>query len=153
MKRIFTVLFYCLILVSLYGCVTAMISEKVASEAAPPDIEKFSFDLSTPGVDTGKLTIQCRQPSYQLVVAKYAVKIDSKSPLVVSKQSDTDIKLDAGKHTLKFYACSGNPDESEKVSFGLSTTKEIFIVKDKEQKLKYTGPYRLLGEGKVEDIQ
>ena len=153
MKRIFTVLCFCLILISLCGCVTTMISEKVASEAAPPDIEKFSFDLSTPGADIGKLTVQCRQPSYQIFVDKYAIKVDSKTPLVVSKQSDTDIKLDAGKHTLKFYACSSNPESSEKVSFGLSTTREIFIVKDKEQKLKYTGPYRLLGEGKVEDIQ
>jgi hypothetical protein len=88
-----------------------------------------------------------------MAVAKYAVKIDSKSPLVVSKQSDTDIKLDAGKHTLKFYACSSNPEESEKVSFGAPTTREIVITKDKGQTLKYTGPYRLLGEGKVEVIQ
>ena len=142
-----------LILVSLCGCVSTMIAEKAASEAAPPDIEKFSFDQSTPGADIGKLTVQCRQPSYQMAVAKYAIKIDSRSPLVVAKQSDTDIKLDAGKHTLKFYACSGNPEESEKVSYGRPTTKEIVVAKDKEQKLKYTGPYRLLGEGKVEAIQ
>jgi hypothetical protein len=130
-----------------------MIAEKAASTAAPPDIENFSFDLSTSGADIGKLTVQCRQPSYQMAVAKYAVKIDSKSPLVVSKQSDTDIKLDAGKHSLRFYACSSNPEESEKVSFGAPTTTEIVIIKDREQKLKYTGPYRLLGKGKVEVIQ
>jgi hypothetical protein len=86
-------------------------------------------------------------------VDKYAIKIDSNSPLVVSKQSDTDIKLDAGKHTLKFYAVSSDPQESEKVSYGKPTTREIVITKDKDQTLKYTGPYRLLGEGKVEVIQ
>ena len=88
-----------------------------------------------------------------MVVAKYAIKIDSNPPLVVSKQSDTDVKLDAGKHSLKFYAVSSNPEESEKVSFGEPTKREIVIIKDQEQKLKYTGPYRLFGEGKVEVIQ
>ena len=147
------VLISCLMLLSLCGCVTTMLAEKAASTAAPPDIEKFSFDLSTPGADIGKLIVQCRQPSYQMSVEKYAIKIDSNSPLVVSKQSDTDIKLDAGKHSLKFYAVSSNPAESEQVSFGMSTKREIVIIKDLEQKLKYTGPYRLFGEGKVEVIQ
>jgi hypothetical protein len=88
-----------------------------------------------------------------MVVDKYAIKIDSNSPLVVSKQSDTDIKLDAGKHSLKFYAVSSDPEKSEKVSYGAPTKTEIVIIKNNEQKLKYTGPYRLLGEGKVEVIQ
>jgi len=153
MKRKFIALASCLILIALCGCVSTMIAEKAASTAAPPDIEKFVFDLSTPGADMGKLTVQCRQPSYQMAVARYAIKIDSRSPLVVAKQSDTDIKLDAGKHTLKFYACSSDPEESEKVSYGMSTTREIVIVKDKGQTLKYTGPYRLLGEGRLEVIQ
>ncbi|HTP67149.1 MAG TPA: hypothetical protein VMJ66_17290 [Geobacteraceae bacterium] len=153
MKGKSVVLVGCMVILSLCGCVTTMIAEKAASTAAPPDIEKFSFNLSTPGADAGKLTIQCRQPSYQMAVAKYAIKIDSKSPLVVSKQSDTDIILDAGKHTLKFYACSSTPEDSEKVSFGMSTTREVVIAKDKGQTLKYTGPYRLLGEGKIEVIQ
>jgi hypothetical protein len=153
MKRKLIVLVNCLMLMSLCGCVATMIGEKAASTAAPPDIEKFSFDISTPGTDIGKLTVQCRQPSYQMAVAKYAIKIDSKPPLVVSKQSDTDIKLNAGKHSLKFYAVSSNPEESEKVTFGRPTQREIVINKDQEQKLKYTGPYRLLGEGKIEVIQ
>ena len=153
MKRKFIVLVNCLILMSLSGCVSTLLVEKAASEAAPPTTDKFSFDLSTPGADIGKLIVQFRQPSYQMSVEKYAIKIDSNSPLVVSKQSDTDINLDAGKHSLKFYAVSSNPEESEKVSFGKPTKSEIVIIKDKEQKLKYTGPYRLFGEGKVEVIQ
>jgi hypothetical protein len=153
MKRKFIVLVNCLILMSLCGCVSTLLVEKTASVAAPPETDKFSFDLSTPGADIGKLIVQCRQPSYQMSVEKYAIKIDSNSPLVVSKQSDTDIKLDAGRHSLKFYAVSSKPEESEKVSYGKPTKREIVIIKDKEQKLKYTGPYRLLGEGKVEVIQ
>ena len=140
-------------LLALCGCVSTIIGEKVASTAAPPKIANFNFDLSTPGADAGRLTVQFRQPTYQLAVEKYAVKIDALSPLVVSKQSDVDVKLDAGKHTLKFYACSDNPEESEKASFGYPTQREIVIIKDSEQKLKYTGPWRLLGEGKVEVIQ
>jgi hypothetical protein len=142
-----------LLITSLCGCVSTLIVEKAASTAAQPDIEKFSFDLSTPGADTGKLMVQCRQPSYQMSVEKYAIKIDSNSPLVVSKQSDTDIKLSAGKHALKFYAVSSKPEESEKVSYGKPTSRDIVIIKDQEQTVKYTGPYRLLGEGKVEVIQ
>ena len=153
MKSKLIVMVNCLIIMSLCGCVTTMIAEKSASVAAPPKVEKFSFNLSTPGADVGKLIVQCRQPSYQMVVDKYAIKIDSNTPLVVSKQSDTEIKLDAGKHTLKFYACSDNSEESEKASFGYPTQREIVIIKDSEQKLKYTGPWRLLGEGKVEVIQ
>jgi hypothetical protein len=152
MKRKFTILINCLMLVFLCGCVSTLIAEKTASVAAPPETEKFSFNLSTPGADAGRLTVQFRQPTYQLAVEKYAVKIDAHSPLVVSKQSDTEVKLDAGKHSLKFYAVSSNPEDSEKVSFGMSTKTEIVILKDQEQKLKYTGPYRLLGEGKVEVI-
>jgi hypothetical protein len=153
MKRKFIVLFNCLILISLCGCVSTLLVEKTASVASPPETDKFSFDLSIPGADIGKLIVQCRQPSYQMSVEKYAIKIDSNSPLVVSKQSDTDIKLDAGKHSLKFYAVSSEPEASEKFSYGEPTRTEIVIIKDKEQKLKYTGPYRLLGEGKVELIQ
>ncbi|HMK55729.1 MAG TPA: hypothetical protein VK448_03725 [Dissulfurispiraceae bacterium] len=130
-----------------------MIAEKTASVAAPPDVEKFSFDLSTPNRDTGSFIVQCRQPSYQISVERYAIKIDSNSPLVVSKQSDTNIKLDVGKHSLKFYAVSSKSEESEKVSFGKPTTREIVITKGQVQKLKYTGPYRLFGEGKVEEVQ
>jgi hypothetical protein len=150
MKRNVIVLAGCLLLMPLCGCASTLIAEKATSEAAPPKIDNFSFDLSKPGADMGKLTVQCRQPSYQMSVERYAIKIDSNPPLVVSKQSDADIKLPAGKHSLKFYAVSSNPGESEKVSFGMSTTREIVITKDKEQKLKYTGPYRLSGEGKVE---
>ena len=150
MKRKFFVLVNSLMLMSLCGCVSTLIAEKSASVAAPPKTDIFSFDLSTPGADIGKLIVQCRQPSYQMSVEKYAIKIDSKSPLVVSKQSDTDIKLDAGKHSLEFYAVSSNPQESDKVSFGKPTKREIVTIKDNEQKLKYTGPIRLFGEGKVE---
>jgi len=153
MKKISIVLVNCLILMSLCGCVATLIGEKTASVAAPPKIDKFSFDLSAPGADICKLIVQCRQPSYQMIVDKYAIKIDSNAPLVVSKQSDSDINLDAGKHSLKFYAVSSNPEESEKVSFGEPSKIEIVIIKDRVQKLKYTGPYRLLGEGKVEVIQ
>ena|ERR1017187_9373915 len=153
MKLKFIIPVSCLMLLFSCGCISTLIGEKVASSAAPPKIEDFSFDLSTPGADAGTLTVQFRQPSYQLSVEKYAVKIDSHSPLVVSKQSDTGVKLDAGKHSLKFYAASSDPGESEQVSYGEPTKMEIVIVKDQEQKLKYTGPYRLFGQGKVEVIQ
>ena len=153
MKRKFLILVNCLILMSACGCISTLIGEKTASVASPPKTATFSFDLSTPGADAGRLTVQCRQPTYQLSVEKYAIKIDSHPPLVVSKQSDTEVKLDAGKHSLKFYAVSSNPGESERVSFGEPTKREIVIIKDQEQKLKYTGPYRLFGEGKVEVTQ
>jgi hypothetical protein len=153
MKKTLIVLANCLVLVYLSGCATTLLTEKVAGDAAPPKVENFSFDQSKPGADSGKLTVQFRQPSYQMSVERYAVKIDSNPALVVSKQSDAEIKLAAGKHSLKFYAVSSNPKDSEKVSFGAATTREIVITKDKEQKLKYTGPYRLTGEGKVEVIQ
>ena len=153
MKMKFIALVNLLMLMSLCGCATTLIAEKTASVAAPPKTDKFSFDQSTSRADIGKFIIQCRQPSYQMSVEKYAIKIDSNPPLVVSKQSDTDIKLDSGKHSLKFYAVSSEPEESEKVSFGEPTTRQVVIIKDKEQILKYTGPYRLLGEGKVEVIQ
>ena len=152
MQRKFIVLANCLILMSLCGCVTTMLVEKAADTGLPPTTDEFSFDLSTPGTDIGKLIVQCRQPTYQMAVERYAIKIDSKSPLVVSKQSDTAIKLDAGTHSLKFYAVSSAPEESEKVSFGKPTQKEIVLIKDNEQKLRYTGPIRLFGEGKVEVI-
>lgn len=153
MKRQCIVLLNSLLLLSLCGCVSTLLVEKTASVAAPPKVDLFSFDLSTPGADSGRLLVQCRQPSYQLSVEKYAIKIDSRSPLVVSKQSDTDIKLDAGKHSLKFYAVSSKPEEREKVSYGKAISRDIVIIRDKEHKLKYTGPYRLLGEGTVEVIQ
>ena len=153
MQRKFTVMVIGLILLSSWGCVTTMLVEKAADTAVPPKTDQFSFDLSTPGAEIGQLIVQCRQPTYQQSVDKYAIKIDSKSPLVVSKQSDTDIKLDAGNHSLKFYAVSSEPAESEKVSFGKPTNSDIIIVNGKEKKLKYTGPIRLFGEGKLEVVQ
>ena len=142
-----------LMLMSLCGCVTAMVAEQAANQAAPPTVEKFSFDVSTPGADVGTLLVQTRQPSYQLAVDKYAIKIDSNAPMVVSKQSDVTIKLNAGAHSLNFYATSSNPAESDKVTFGKPHNKDIVITKDQELKLKYIGPYRLLGSGSLEEIK
>jgi hypothetical protein len=153
MKRNIFMLVGGLILMSLCGCVTSMIAEQAANQAAPPPVEKFSFDVSTPGADVGTLMVQTRQPSYQLAVDKYAIKIDSNAPLVVSKQSDVTIKLNAGAHSLNFYATSSNPAESDKVTFGKPYNKDIVITKDQELKLKYIGPYRLLGSGSVEYIK
>jgi len=141
-----------LVLTPLCGCVASMLAEQGANQVAPPTVEKFSFDVSTPGSDVGTLTVQTKQPSYQLVVDKYAIKIDSNAPLVVSKQSDVTVKLNAGKHSLKFYATSSNPAESERVTFGEPNNKDVVITKDQELKLEYTGPYRLLGSGSVEEI-
>jgi len=153
MKRNIFILVGGLMLMSLCGCVASMLTEQAANQVAPPTVEKFSFDVSTPGADVGTLMVQTRQPSYQLAVDKYAIKIDSNAPLVVSKQSDVAIKLNAGKHSLKFYATSSNPSESEKVTFGEPHNKDIVITKDQELKLKYIGPYRLLGSGSVEYIK
>jgi len=142
-----------LMLMSLCGCVTTMLTEQAANQAAPPTVDKFSFDVSTPGADVGTLTVQTRQPSYQLAVERYAIKIDTNAPLVVSKQSDVTIKLNAGQHALKFYATSSNPAESDQVTFGEPHKKDIVITKDQELKLKYIGPYRLLGSGSVEEMK
>lgn len=124
--------------------------EKATAMATTAKQDKFSFDLSTAGADTGKLIVHCRPPSNQMFVDRYAIAIDSSHPLVVTKESDTDIKLNAGEHSIKFYATFPDPKESEKVAFGKLTKKTIVITKDKEQSVKYTGPYRLFGEGKVE---
>ena len=153
MKRNILMLVGGLMLMSLCGCVTAMVAEQAANQAAPPTVEKFSFDVSTPGADLGTLMVQTRQPSYQLAVDKYAIKIDSNASLVVSKQSDVTIKLNAGAHSLNFYATSSNPAESDKVAFGKPYNKDIVITKDQELKLKYIGPYRLLGSGSIEEIK
>ena len=141
---------YGLILIILSGCVSTMCVEKATSVVAPDAQEKFSFDLSTPGTDVGKLIVQCVPPTNQIFANKYAIKVDSHAALVVTKQSDTDIKLNTGKHSVKFYVVDGKAGLDEKVAFGKATTREIDITKDKEQSLKYTGPWRLFGEGKVE---
>lgn len=130
-----------------------MLGEQAANQVAPPTVETFTFDLSTPGGDVGTLIVQTRQPSYQAVVERYAIKIDSNAPLVVAKQSDVTIKLNAGNHALKFYATSSNPAKSEEVTFGTAQKKDIVIVKDQTLKLKYVGPYRLLGSGSLEEIK
>jgi hypothetical protein len=153
MKRNIFMLVGVLMLMSLCGCVTTMLTEQAANQAAPATVEKFSFDVSTPGADVGTLMVQTRQPSYQMSVEKYAIKIDSNAPLVVSKQSDVTIKLNAGKHSLKFYATSSNPAESDTVTFGKPNDKDIVVTKNRELKLKYIGPYRLLGSGSVEEIK
>jgi len=153
MKRSLFTLVSGLMLVSLCGCVTSVLVEQTANQAAPPTVEKFSFDVSTPGADAGTLMVQTRQPSYQISFDRYAIKIDTNAPLVVAKQSDVTIKLNAGKHSLMFYAASSEPGESDKVAYGRSYNRDIVITKDQELKLKYTGPYRLLGTGKVEEIK
>lgn len=138
-----------LIVMGVCGCATLTV-EKATSVAIQAKVENFSFDLSTPGTDTGTLIVQFRQPSNQLFVEKYAIKVDSNSALVVSKQCDVNIKLNAGKHSLKLYATTAKEGGSENVTFGKASTKEIMITKDTVLTMKYTGPYRLLGEGKVE---
>jgi hypothetical protein len=153
MKRKMFIPVGALMLLSLCGCVASMLTEQAANQVAPPTVENFSFDVSTAGADVGTLMVQTRQPSYQLAVDKYAIKIDSHAPLVVSKQSDVAIKLNAGKHSLKCYATSSNPAESDQVTFGEPNNKDIVITKGQELKLKYTGPYRLLGSGSVEEIE
>ena len=139
-----------LTLMLLSGCASIMSVEKATAMATTAKQDKFSFDLSTPGADTGRLIVHCRPPTNQMFVDRYAIAIDSYHPLVVTKESDTDIKLNAGEHSIKFYATFPDPKESEKVAFGKLTKKVVVIVKDKEKSLKYTGPWRLFGEGKVE---
>jgi|GEM_PF-1028049 len=134
----------------LSGCASIMTVEKCTAMATTAKQDKFSFDVSTPGTDTGKLIVHCRPPTNQMFVDRYAIAIDSYPPLVVTKESDTDIKINAGEHSIKFYATFPDPKESAKVAFGKLTKKVIVITKDTEQSLKYTGPWRLLGEGKVE---
>ncbi len=154
MKRYIFILASGFTLMSLCGCVATMLTEQAANQAAPPTVEKFNFDISMPGADVGAVIVQTRQPSYHLLaVDKYAIKIDSNAQLVVSKQSDVTIKLNTGKHSLKFYATSANPAESEKTTFGRAHNKDIVITKDQALKLKYIGPYRLLGSGSVEEIK
>ena len=75
MKRNVFMLAGGLMLMFLCGCVATMITEQAANQAAPPTVEKFSFDVSTPGSDVGTLIVQTRQPSYQLAVERYAIKI------------------------------------------------------------------------------
>ena len=139
-----------LTLMPLSGCASTMAVEKVTAMATTAAQDKFSFDVSTPGADTGKLIVHCRPPTNQMFVDRYAIAIDSHLPLVVTKESDADIKLGAGEHSIKFYATFPDPKVSEKVAFGHLTKKVIVITKDKEQSVKYTGPWRLFGEGTVE---
>jgi hypothetical protein len=150
MKRMFFVFGNSLIcIVLLCGCVSTLCVEK-ASQAVPTKVDSFSFDLSTPGTDAGKVVVECRPPSNQVSVAKYAIVVDSHSPLVVSKYSNTEITLNAGKHSLKLYVPPRNAAKSEKVAFGKPTTKDIVVMKDTGQTLKYTGPYGFFGKGSVE---
>jgi hypothetical protein len=153
MKRNLLILAGALSLISLWGCATAMLSEQAAHQAAPPTVEICSFDVSSPGSDVATLIVQFRQPSYQVFAEKYAVKIDAKAPLVVSKQSDVTIKLNAGSHSLKFYVTSSNPADSENVTFGESTKKDVVTTKNQELKFKYVGPIRLTGSGNLEELK
>ena len=149
MKPKYTVPLVALLLLFTCGCLSTMIVEKSADVAAAPETAKSTYDLSTPGSAVGLLTVQFRQPTYQISVSRYAVKIDDHAPLVVSKQSDVEVKLDAGKHALKFYAASSDPAQSENVSFGEPTQSDVVIIQDQVQKLKYVGPVRLFGKGKL----
>jgi hypothetical protein len=142
-----------LALLSLLGCATTMLSEQAAHQAAPPTLEKFSFTVATPGADAATLVVQFRQPSYQMFAEKYAIKIDANAPFVVAKQSDVTIKLNPGTHSLKFYATSSNPADSEKVTFGESSKKDVVLSKNQELKLQYTGPIRLSGTGSLEELK
>ena len=153
MKRIIFVIASSFVLISLCGCVSTMLCQQTASVVAPPKVEKASFDVSTPGSDAGQLFVQFRQPTYRMLVDKYAVKIDSNPPLVVPRQSDVDIKLNAGKHTLKFYAPSSVPGQVDKVAYGQPSKKDIVITKDQQLKLKYTGPFQVFNAGNVAEIK
>ena len=112
-----------------------------------------STGSTTPGADTGYMLVQFRKPTNQIFTNRYAVKVDDRPALVVNKQCDANIKLDAGKHALKFYVTSNEPDKTESVTFGTATKSEIVIVKDKVQTLKYTGPWRLFGSGSLDEVK
>ncbi|MBF0478012.1 MAG: hypothetical protein HQL26_00880 [Candidatus Omnitrophica bacterium] len=150
MKKRFAAIVIGLSLLPLVGCASTMLVEKTTAMATTAVQDKFSFDVSTPGAETGKLMVHCRPPSNQMFVDRYAIAIDSKAPLVVTKESDSDIKLNAGEHSVKFYATFPDPKQSEKVAFGKLTQKKMVITKDQETSVKYTGPWRLFGQGKVE---
>ena len=146
-------LFSGLMLMSLCGCLTTMVAQQAANQVAPPKVQNFSFDVSKPGSDVGTLFVQTRQPSYQMAVAKYALKIDSNLPLIVEKQSDVTIKINAGKYSLKFYGTSDNPAKAIRLFWGEPNKKDIVIVKDQALKLKYTCLYRMFGAGNIEDVK
>ena len=142
-----------LMLLALGGCVATMVSEQAANQVAPPSVETFSFDVSTPGAGVGTLLVQTRQLSYQLAVERYAIRIDDRAPLVVAKQSDVTIRLNARRHALHLYATAADPAESGKVTFGKPSDTEVVIANNDVLKLCYTGPYRLLGACNVEELK
>ncbi len=150
MERGLSFMVFGLILMSLSGCASTMAVEKVTAMSTTAKQDKFSFDLSTQGAEFGKLIVHCRPPTNQMFVDRYAIAIDSYPPLVVTKESDTVIKINAGEHSIKFYATFPDPKQSDKVAFGHLTKKVIVVPIDKEQSIKYTGPWRLFGEGTVE---
>lgn len=141
--RVYEKILFIFILFNFYGCASLPYEKAIALRHTPK--EYYSFDLSS-GPDVAKLIIQARPPAEQGAVKNYSLIIDNYDPLIVSKHSDTDIIIDAGKHTLKFYVPSGGVFGEV---FGKPTFKEIDVRRDEVIIFEYTGPYWAFSEGKV----
>lgn len=133
MRKVWLLMFCVL---SLCGCVTANFERKLGESSTPK--ERSDLNLAT-GTETARLILEARPPSEQLMVNRYEFYIDDHGPYEVSKHSDTDITLDAGKHVLRVGA----------VGFGKQSRYEFSLTQSEWLRLEYVGPYWMWSSGKV----
>lgn len=122
--------------VFLCGCVTASFERKLGESSTPKDRSELNLVKST---ETARLILEARPPSEQLMIHNYEFYIDDQGPYEVSKHSDTDITLDAGKHVLQIGA----------KGFGKQSRYEFSLTQSEWLRLEYVGPYWMWSSGKI----
>lgn len=118
------------------GCFVVLEEERSVYGAGKTKFYESNMVKGSPFV--GILFIQCR-PTQRKAVKKYYIKVDTRPPMAVTKESDVRIYIDAGKHLVTIGA----------MDFGRATQKKVVVREDRQTTLTYQGPYWSWASGRL----
>ncbi len=107
------------------------------------------IDLST-GTETATILVQARPAGQQQLTTFYQIDIDGHDPILVFKESNTAIRLDAGNYTVMFSAVLGKDRTvAEGDFFGNPSRKALKLTPGDRVVIQYTGPFWMGQAGRL----
>lgn len=132
------------------GCSTYLKHEKLVAERLLTK-SYYSGDYTSQD-EIGKLRLKLRSPSKdQMLIRSFVVTLDDHEPETIPVNTDIDIELDPGKHTINIYAPTDFMKWMYKGRFGKEMNYEFQINQHQMLILEYTGPYTAFGRGEIKE--
>lgn len=135
----------CLTCLAAAGCATGR------QESPLTAAQVVQHDLSTGG-ETATILLKARPAGQQQLVSFYQVNFNGLDPILIFKDSNAAIRLDAGTHTMTIQAVIGrDKSKARDKFFGEPAVRTIRLEKDQRMILEYVGPYWMREAGRLSE--